>query len=253
MSAQFCDPSTQGWRVGVVVPANDEEDRITACLATIAAAADHAGLPVVTCVVADRCRDATAERAAAMGADVVVNTLPRRIGAVRNIGVRRVMARLGAATERIWLLSTDADTLVPPTWVFDHLRHAGAGAHAVAGAVDLDDPDRLPPDVLAQYSALVARGIAGPTHDHVYAANLGVRADAFGQVGGFPAVVCGEEHALLRRLRGAGLRVVSPTDVRARTSARTEGRAHGGLADLLATLARTGDRAHPLAAESQVV
>lgn len=253
MSAPHDGPSTRCWRVGVVVPANDEEDRIEACLAAIAAAADYAGQPVVTCVVADRCRDTTAERARAMGADVAVNELPRRIGAVRNIGFDRVLARLGAATERIWLLSTDADTLVPPTWVLDHLRHAEAGAHAVAGAVDLDDPARLPPDALARYSALIARGITGSTHGHVYAANLGIRADAFGQVGGFPAVACGEEHALLRRLRHARLRVVSPNDVRARTSARTEGRASGGLADLLATLSHTVDRAHPLAIESRAV
>jgi GT2 family glycosyltransferase len=243
VSAPHDGPSTRSWRVGVVVPANDEEDRIEACLAAVAAAADHAGQPVVTCVVADRCRDATAERARAMGVDVAVNTLPRRIGAVRNIGFHRVLARLGAATERIWLLSTDADTLVPPTWVLDHLRHAEAGAHAVAGAVDLDDPDGLPPDALARYSTLVAAGITGLTHEHVYAANLGVRADAFEQVGGFPAVACGEEHALLRRLRRGGLQVVSPNDVRARTSARTEGRASGGLADLLASLARAENRA----------
>ena len=95
----------------------------------------------------------------------------------------------------------------------------------------------LPPDVLARYTALVARRITGETHGHAYAANLGVRADGFAQVGGFPPVVCGEEHALLARLRGADLRVVSPNDVRVRTSARTRGRAAGGLADLLSALA----------------
>jgi hypothetical protein len=64
-----------------------------------------------------------------------------------------------------------------------------------------------------------------------------VRGSAFQRVGGFPPVACGEEHALLVRLRGAGLRVVSPTGVRARTSARRDGRASGGLADLLRALA----------------
>ena len=62
------------------------------------------------------------------------------------------------------------------------------------------------------------------------------RADAFLRVGGYPGVVSGEEHALLARLRHAGHRVLCPTDVRARTSARTTGRARGGLADLLCAL-----------------
>jgi glycosyltransferase involved in cell wall biosynthesis len=226
------------WRVGIVVPARDEEERIGACLRAVAAAVRRCGCPAITCVVADRCTDATAERARAAGADVVVgNDVPRLVAEVRNQGFRHVRGRLGAVGEQTWLLSTDADTVVPPTWVLDQLRYAASGADAVAGAVDLDDPHVLPPDVLTRYNALVARRVAGSTHGHAYAANLGVRGSAFQRVGGFPAVACGEEHALLVRLRGAGLRVVSPTDVRARTSARREGRARGGLADLLRTLA----------------
>jgi hypothetical protein len=89
---------------------------------------------------------------------------------------------------------------------------------------------------LARYTRLVAARVAVSTHGHAYAANLGVRADAFLQVGGYPGVIAGEEHALLARLRHAGHRVLSPTDVRARTSARTTGRARGGLADLLCAL-----------------
>jgi glycosyltransferase involved in cell wall biosynthesis len=229
--------ATVHWQVGVVVPARDEEDRIAACLDSVAAAVRVAGCPALTCVVADRCADATAARARAAGADVVVNRRPQPIGAVRNIGLRRVRERLDAPPERIWLLSTDADSLVPPTWVLDHLRHAAAGADAVAGVVDLDDPDVLPPDVLTRYTAHVARRVTGPTHGHAYAANLGVRGDVFERVGGFPGVVCGEEHALLDLVRRAGMQVASPTDVRARTSARTVGRAKGGLADLLRALA----------------
>ena len=226
------------WRVGIVIPARDEEERIGACLSAVTAAVARSGCPAITCVVADRCTDATADRAGAAGADVVlVNHLPRHVGDVRNLGFRHVVSRLGAVGERTWLLSTDADTLVPPTWVLDHLRHAAAGADAVAGAVDLDDPHALPPDALARYTALVTRDVAGRTHGHAYAANLGVRGSAYQRAGGFPPVACGEEHALLVRLRRAGLHVVSPTDVRARTSARRDGRARGGLADLLRALA----------------
>ncbi len=224
------------WRIGVVVPARDEERRIGPCLEAVAAAVQRAGRPAVVCVVADRCRDTTAERALAAGVDVVVNRGPLTIGDVRNLGFRRVVGRLGGVTERMWLLGTDADTIVPSTWITDHLRYAESGAVAVAGAVDLDDPHLLPADALARYTRLVAARVAGSTHGHAYAANLGVRADAFLRVGGYPGVIAGEEHALLARLRHAGHRVLSPTDVRARTSARTTGRARGGLADLLCAL-----------------
>ena len=224
------------WRVGVVVPARDEEARIEACLEAVAAAVRRAGRPTVVCVVADRCRDATAELARAAGVDVLVNHRPLTVGDVRNLGYRRVACRLGGVTERTWLLGTDADTVVPPTWIVDHLRYAETGAAAVAGVVDLDDPHLLPADAVARYTRLVAARVAGRWHGHAYAANLGVRADAFLQVGGYPGVVSGEEHALLARLRHAGHRVLYPTDVRARTSARTTGRARGGLADLLFAL-----------------
>jgi len=89
------------WRIGVVVPARDEERRIGPCLEAVAAAVQRAGRPAVVCVVADRCRDSTAERALAAGVDVVVNRGPLTIGDVRNLGFRRVVGRLGGVTERM--------------------------------------------------------------------------------------------------------------------------------------------------------
>ena len=172
------------------------------------------------------------------------------MGQLRDRGVRALLRRLPATPERTWLLHTDADTLVPPGWVLDHLRHADAGADAVAGAVDLDDPQSLPADALCRYAELVAAGTGRHRHRHAYAANLGVRAAAYVRVGGFPPVAAGEEHALLARLRRGGHPVVAPTDVRARTSARLHGRARDGLADLLPGLAAEAGGALPRLAPS---
>jgi glycosyltransferase involved in cell wall biosynthesis len=208
--------------VGIVVPARDEEERIGACLRSVHAAVARAGVRAVVCVVADRCTDRTAECAAGL-ADVLRAAEPRTIGEVRNVGARHVL-RHGVT----WLLGTDADSVVPETWVRDHLRYAAAGADAVAGPVDLDDPETLPREVLARYLQVLREGTG-----HAYAANLGVRASAFRAVGGYPAVPHGEEHAILARLRAGGFTVVSPSEVRVRTSARTRGRAASGLADLL--------------------
>lgn len=84
-----------GWRVGVVIPARDEEERIGTCLDAVNAAVNAAGLPASACVVADRCRDATAVLAVAAGADVVGNEADLRIGGIRNLGARRALHRLG--------------------------------------------------------------------------------------------------------------------------------------------------------------
>lgn len=205
-------------RVGVVVPARDEEDRVERCLRAVHAAIRHAEVPGWVCVVADRCTDRTADVAAPY-ARVVRTGRARTVGEVRDLGVRHL-------PPVDWLCSTDADSVVPPTWVADQLRHAAAGADAVAGPVDLDA--ELPGVAAERYRRLLTG-----TDGHAYAANLGVRATAYRAVGGFPAVPHGEEHALLARLRDAGFRVVRPPEVRVRTSARTVGRAVGGLADLL--------------------
>jgi hypothetical protein len=183
------------------------------------------------CVVADRCTDATVD-VAGPHAEVLVQHAALTIGEVRNLGARHLLAALPADG---WLLSTDADSVVPPDWVAAHLARAATGADAVVGTVALGDAGQLAAEVVDRYAQLVARpSLVGA--EHAYAANLGVRASAFRAVGGFPATPHGEEHALLARLRAAGHRVVRAPEISVRTSARTEGRARGGLADLLREL-----------------
>jgi hypothetical protein len=67
----------------------------------------------------------------------------------------------------------------------------------------------------------------------LYAANLGLRAAPFLQVGGFPAVRSGEDGGVVRRFRAAGHHVVVARGLPVATRARLDGRAVGGLADLL--------------------
>lgn len=236
--------------VGVVVPARDEEAYIERCLdsvvaALLAARAATPALQVAVCVVLDRCTDATAARAGRVGAGVDVelvhNDQPLTVGELRDRGLRRLLRRPSACGPawvpgRTWLLSTDADTVVGRTWVLDQLRHAAAGADAVAGLADLADPAALSAAALRAYQQLLARGERPGGHAHVYGANLGVRADAYLAVGGFPAIAHGEDHGLANRLRAAGYRLVTATDGRVTTSARLRGRAGGGLADLLQAL-----------------
>lgn len=250
--------------VGVVVPARDEEERVGACLESLrrALGALPGGVAVAVAVVLDRCSDATPELVAALLADwpeavavtVTGDVVPpvgadpgarprllrgTGVGALRDLGVREVLHRLAPHPRAgTWLLSTDADTTVPPDWALAHLRLAAAGAHAVAGTADLDGVEHLAAGAVRRYRAVVERGLHGGTHRHVYGANLGVRADAYLAVGGFPADGAGEDHGLWHRLRAAGYTLAQPVDVGVRTSARLHGRADGGLAGLLRSLHR---------------
>jgi len=257
--------------VGVVVPARDEQERIVACLASVrrTTASLPDGLAVAVAVVLDRCTDATPERVAAVLADwpqaeaITVEPLPAApasvvrgvgsaavrgsgVGAVRDLGVRDVLHRLAAHPRSgTWVLSTDADTTVPADWAVAHLRRAAEGAHAVAGLADLAGTEHLAADALQRYDAIVERGLHGGVHRHVYGANLGVRADAYLAVGGFPHEGAGEDHGLWRRLRAAGYTLAQPVDIRVRTSARLHGRADDGVAALLRSLHRRSRRATP--------
>jgi hypothetical protein len=248
--------------VAVVVPARDEEEDIEACLAGVRAALARlpSGVVSAVSVVLDRCADRTPQRVAGIvqdwpeagvlrvgavggrraggarraGAALTHIVTGSGVGAVRDLGVRDALIRLRSLPpSSVWVLSTDADTAVEPDWVQRHLRLAETGVAGVAGTVELRAPLRLSARALLRYENLVLGGIDGDHHDHVYGANLGVRGDAYLAVGGFAPDGPGEDHALWRALRRAGYRCAQPTALCVRTSARTHGRATGGLADLL--------------------
>lgn len=224
--------------VGVVVPAQNEEDLIVACLRALRESLRRlpARVDRAVCVVADRCTDTTAARArAAFGGwaagRVVVTGRPRTIGEVRDLGCHAVRARLpGHAPAEILLLNTDADTEVEAGWARAHLHRAERGAHAITGPADLPGPFPGPLAAASRYRAVLDGSV------NVYGANLAIRADAFDAVGGFGPCRTGEDHDIWRRLGAAGFRCrVDPSAV-VRTSARLDGRAPDGLAALLREL-----------------
>jgi hypothetical protein len=254
--------------VGVVIPARDEQERIAACLHSVRRALDAlpAGIAAAVTIVLDRCFDATPDLVASLLTDwpeatSVTSPPPGRssgpeppgavcldlapapsVGTLRHLGVHHVLDRLADhPVSGTWLLSTDADTTVPADWALAHLHCARAGVHAVAGLADLGGTDHLSPTVRGRYCAILKHGRHGGTHTHVYGANLGVRADAYLAVGGFPRRRPGEDRGLWHRLHAAGYALHQPVDIRVRTSARLHGRASDGLADLLRSL----HHAHP--------
>lgn len=227
---------TRPWAVGVVIPASNEERTIERCLRSILASAEQCVRceSVWLAVVADCCSDETANIAcrvlAAKGE--VIGTSVRSPGSARRIGARAILDHFGGFDpSHIWLANTDADTRVPENWLSTHLALADANASAVAGIVELD-PDELRPEVARLYQETYKLSADG-THDHVHGANMGVRADAYLDVGGWSDLQCSEDHCLWGRLTHRGWRVQSPTASVVLTSGRLRGRAQGGFAATL--------------------
>jgi glycosyltransferase involved in cell wall biosynthesis len=225
--------------VGVIVPAHDEQDLLPACLAALRRSARALrGTPVHLVVVADACRDRTAQAARHGGARVVVISA-QNVGAARAAGAREVLRRTAHLDPAdVWLTTTDADTLVPPCWLRQQVRYAGQGWDAVAGTIRVADWSGYQPGTRSLFRRHYDSG-AGP-HSHVHGANLGVRASAYLQADGFPAVRTAEDHALVAALTASGSRVLRTRALPVLTSARREARAPHGFGHYLAELDATG-------------
>ncbi len=242
----------------VAVPARDEAERISACLAALLDQRDLDGGPlqpdaIQLVVLANNCRDGTAKIARRSGRaiQVVETTLPpgsANAGAARKAAMDMAadLIPLGGAG---LICTTDADSRPRPDWIARLWKAVDAGAEAVAGAVDFD-PHEADPVAFSEarrreglYSALQAEIVAcadpeahNPWPNHIWAwgANLAVTASAYRRVGGLPAQPLAEDRAFVEQLRRHDVPVRHCLDARVWTSARRVGRAEGGLASLVA-------------------
>ncbi len=234
----------------IAVPAKDEADLLAACLDSVIAALAGTRIPTTIVLVAHRCSDSTeaVAREAFSSLPNPVEGLVVRLdtGTVATARANGAMAGLcqlaayGVPFEQTWLLSTDADSRVPPDWISRYWPHLRSGASAVTGMVRVngweDGPALVSSRTSEAYRQIVSAGLHGNTHDHVYGANLAVRADAYLDVGGWPDQVPGEDAALIAALRRHGRLVTSAPEVIVNTSGRLLARAPGGLGDLLGRL-----------------
>lgn len=224
------------WSVGVVIPAQNEQSSIQRCIRSVVRACDasarRGNLWIV--VVADRCTDRTLAlaRRELQCRGEAIECSAGSPGTARRLGAAAVMHRFrNEDPGLIWLANTDADTRVPINWISTHLQHADGDASAVAGIVELDT-EELHPEVDQIFKATYTLAPDG-THTHVHGANLGVRADAYLDVGGWSDVTVSEDHCLWTRLQHRGWRLNSPSASVVQTSSRLHSRAVGGFADTL--------------------
>ena len=241
-------------RIVIGIPAKDEADRIGACLAALAGQ-DCDDFPTVVLMV-NNTTDPTAEvaRACAARCNLHLEThevwLPpdrAHAGTARSLAMARAAEIAGPHGV---LLTTDADSRVPPGWLAANMAALACGADAVAGRAVIDpDEAKLIPVRLHEadgrecaYAAMIDE-IASlldpdpfdpwPRHDEASGASLAVTAAAFAAVGGVPEVALGEDRAFVRRLVDHGFHVRHDPAVWVTVSGRTEGRAKGGMAETI--------------------
>ena len=229
-----------------VLPARDEAGRVGGAVAALRRQGAH------VVVVANGCRDATGDVAAASGAVVVaVPALSGGVGAARALGCAAALERWPGLA---MLAVSDADCRVAPGAVAA-LRAALARADAAFGRVVPDPVEfaALPPHVRRHgdledlRDALLAE-IGGravpvphdpaPRHGQAPGALMAFRPRAYRAVGGFAALCCHEDRDLARRMIVGGFRVAHPWNAVVVASCRLRGRAPGGMADTIAARTR---------------
>jgi glycosyltransferase involved in cell wall biosynthesis len=220
--------------IAVIIPAHNEAQHIGVCIRSVILAAQHPHLgdeEVRVYVVLDSCNDDT-ERIARSLAVEVLEVDTRNVGVAREAG-----ARAALSSNARWLAFSDADTVVAADWLVQQLR---CGTDVVCGVISVTDWSGHSPAVRDNF-VKTYRDADG--HRHIHGANLGVSADAYLSVGGFPPRVSREDVALVEALVASGASIAWSAAPRVVTSARLDSRAPGGFGATLRAVSATLEEA----------
>jgi len=240
----------------IAIPVRNEAERIEACLRAIDAQTGLAPGSLGLVLFLNNCTDGTQGIVEGLRASL---SMPMRVthvdyaqahaGWARREAMNAAVDWIGPAAGAV-ILSTDADSRVPPDWVARNLAALRAGADAVAGRIELDAEEAalLPPSLHERgrledaYSAVLTEIEARldpdpfdpwPCHRTTIGATLAVTRDAYVAVGGMPAIALGEDGAFVAALLRQGFHVRHAPDVVVTVSGRLVGRAPGGVADTI--------------------
>ena len=248
----------------VAIPAHNEAERIEKCLAALAVQRDRYGSPIPRgsfeiLVFSNNGTDKTGELIRELAVRVphairlVEESLPpehRNAGLARKRAMDLASDILSKDGPSGVILTTDADSIVSPTWFATIMQEIACGADCVAGYIDADPLEiiDLGPAFLARgrmedsYLRLIAEIYAHcdprphdpwPNHRVSSGASLAVTLGAYRAIGGLPSQAVGEDMALTEALDNAGFNVRHSMDVCVWTSCRLYGRAQGGAADTM--------------------
>ena len=159
------------------------------------------------------------------------------------------------------LISTDADSRPPPEWVRANLAALARGADLVGGRLEIDPLDGLSASMAETRALWDAYWVRvreiedaidpvdwdpAPRHGDHTGASLALCVATLNAVGGVPVLPVGEDRALVAAAVAGGARLRHPPEVWTRVSARTQGRAPGGMADHLAAMAESVSDGRPV-------
>lgn len=235
----------------VCVPARNEADAISVLLEALAR--QSVSVPVLVALCVNNSDDGT-ERVArsaarAFGSRIVLicDNVTFAPDLAHAGSARRSAMELGArlvSSDQDLLISTDADCRPPPDWIAANLAVTDRDL-IIGGRIVLDEDELLPPAVRAaraRYDAYWARvreiedavepmpWDPAPRHGDHTGASLALSRELYRRAGGVPLIATGEDRALVEAAQRAGGRLIHPQAVWTRTSARTVGRAEGGMA-----------------------
>ena len=249
----------------VAIPAHDEAERIPSCLAALATQRDRFGAPIEAgtfeiVIYANNCSDCTAAvvRDMATLSPHPIHVIEELLPPDRSTAGWARKRAMDIAADRLEqggnaggaILTTDADSLVGPTWISETLRLISAGADGVAGYIDASAHEIVPlgPAFMRRsrredaYLRAAAEIYAlcdprphdpWPNHRISSGASLAVTLDAYRSIGGLPPLALGEDRALTFALENGGFKVRHSLDVVVATSCRLVGRARGGAAQTM--------------------
>ena len=182
--------------------------------------------------------------------DIVTCDLPPEeasAGHARRLAMARAAEQAGPGGV---LLTTDADSVVPPDWIARNLAALAQGADVVCGRASLDPRDAamIPAhlhddDVREQRLVSLLDEMAWrldpepndplPRHTEASGASIAVSVSAFHRVGGIPAIRSSEDRAFVRALWLLDAKVRHDPTIEVMVSGRIHGRAEGGMADAI--------------------
>ncbi|MFW1754897.1 glycosyltransferase [Acinetobacter wanghuae] len=220
-------------KIGVVIPACNEQDDIENCLHAIAQAQlyvlqYHHGdnLPEIqVLVVLDCCTDQTLDKVKCLGIDYLECDYAC-VGKSRHLGIQTLIEQ-GCD----WLCCTDADSMVSTHWFNTMLQTPLADM--ICGIVELNAWQHLSAYTRQSYEQHYQDKMH---HRHIHGANLSFSAKTYQSLGGFKAMPCHEDVDLVRRAEQQGLNIIWSNKVRVQTSSRLSSRVEQGFAHFLQKL-----------------
>ncbi|WP_312584738.1 glycosyltransferase [Acinetobacter sp.] len=221
-------------KIGVVIPACNEEAYIERCLLALKSAQTYffqyfktiENLPEIQIlVVLDHCTDSTAAKVQQMNISAISCDF-RNVGKARHLGIQQMIEQ-GCD----WICCTDADSFVQCDWFQMMLQHQPTDA--ICGVVELDQWDHLSRKTRQAYLRHYQDSMG---HRHVHGANLCFKASAYIQVNGFQQLDCHEDVDFIRRLEKADAQIVWSNQLRVTTSSRLSSKIAAGFAHFLQKL-----------------